>query len=144
MRKVAADRSSRGARAGPPPARSVGGVTRLTGSGLSIVEWAPIVGTVPPLNEADWSAAFEKYKQYPQYRITHPDMSLAEFKGIFFWEYMHRLLGRGIGLVFVLPFLWFWSRGCLSPRLRWRLSRCRCLGGSSRSSGCSCRACPTR
>ena len=75
----------------------VGGVTRLTGSGLSIVEWAPILGTLPPLNHADWMAAFGKYQQYPQYRITHPDMTLAEFQGIFFWEYVHRLLGRLVG-----------------------------------------------
>lgn len=107
----------------------VGGVTRLTGSGLSIVEWAPILGAVPPLNEADWQAAFEQYKQYPQYRITHPDMTLSEFKGIFFWEYVHRLLGRGIGIVFLVPFLWFWARGCLSSRLRWRLLVALGLGG---------------
>ncbi len=99
----------------------VGGVTRLTGSGLSIVEWAPILGTLPPLNHADWMAAFGKYQQYPQYRITHPDMTLAEFQGIFFWEYVHRLLGRLVGMVFLLPFLWFWLRGCLSARLRGRL-----------------------
>ncbi len=99
----------------------VGGVTRLTGSGLSIVEWAPIMGTLPPLNHADWLAAFEQYKQYPQYRITHPDMTLAQFQGIFFWEYVHRLLGRSIGMVFLLPLLWFWARGCVSVRLRWRL-----------------------
>jgi len=107
----------------------VGGVTRLTGSGLSIVEWAPIVGTVPPLDETEWQSAFDKYKQYPQYRLTHPDMTLGEFKGIFFWEYVHRLLGRSIGMVFLLPFLWFWSRGSLSPGLRWRLLVALGLGG---------------
>lgn len=89
----------------------VGGVTRLTGSGLSIVEWAPIMGAVPPLNETDWQQAFLQYQQYPQYRISNPGMTLADFKGIFFWEYLHRLLGRSIGLVFMLPFLWFWLRG---------------------------------
>lgn len=107
----------------------VGGVTRLTGSGLSIVEWAPIMGTLPPLDEKDWLAAFAQYQQYPQYRIDHPGMTLAEFKGIFFWEYVHRLLGRAIGVVFLLPFLWFWWRGCLSPGLRMRLLGALVLGG---------------
>jgi len=107
----------------------VGGVTRLTGSGLSIVEWAPIMGTLPPLNHADWLAAFAKYQQYPQYRITHPDMTLGEFQGIFFWEYVHRLLGRLVGTVFLLPFLWFWARGCLTHRLRARLLVALGLGG---------------
>ena len=107
----------------------VGGVTRLTGSGLSIVEWAPIMGTLPPLNEADWQAAFGQYQQFPQYRITHPDMSLAEFKGIFFWEYVHRLLGRGIGVVFLLPFLWFWIRGAFTQRLSLQLLGALTLGG---------------
>lgn len=107
----------------------VGGVTRLTGSGLSIVEWAPIMGTMPPLNEQEWTAAFEQYQQYPQFRIDHPDMTLSEFKGIFFWEYVHRLLGRVIGMVFLLPFLWFWARGSLSPGLRWRLLGALLLGG---------------
>ena len=107
----------------------VGGITRLTGSGLSIVEWAPIMGTIPPLDPQDWNRAFAQYQQYPQYRIDHPDMTLAEFKGIFFWEYVHRLLGRTIGTVFLLPLLWFWARGCLSVRLRWRLLGALALGG---------------
>ena len=106
----------------------VGGVTRLTGSGLSIVEWAPIMGTLPPLGEQEWMRAFEQYQQYPQFRVDHPDMTLAEFKGIFFWEYVHRLLGRAIGMVFLLPFLWFWARGCLSVRLRWALLGALLLG----------------
>ena len=107
----------------------VGGVTRLTGSGLSIVEWAPIMGTLPPLSEADWLTAFGQYQQFPQFRITHPDMSLAEFKGIFFWEYIHRLLGRGIGVVFLLPFLWFWARGAFTRRLSLQLLGALALGG---------------
>lgn len=107
----------------------VGGVTRLTGSGLSIVEWAPIMGTIPPLSHQEWLTAFEQYQQYPQFRIDHPQMTLAEFKGIFFWEYVHRLLGRLIGVVFLLPFLWFWARGVLSPRLRWKLLGALLLGG---------------
>ena len=72
----------------------VGGVTRLTHSGLSIVEWQPIVGTLPPLSDADWQQTFEKYQQTPQYRQVNQAMTLAEFKGIFWWEYVHRLLGR--------------------------------------------------
>jgi cytochrome c oxidase assembly protein subunit 15 len=100
----------------------VGGITRLTGSGLSIVEWAPIMGAVPPLDEAAWNAAFEAYKQYPQYRLTHPTMDLDGFKDIFFWEYLHRLLGRAIGLVFALPFFWFLARGAFSRALALRLA----------------------
>ncbi len=113
----------------------VGGVTRLTGSGLSIVEWAPIMGTLPPLGEQQWMHAFEQYQQYPQFRVDHPDMTLAEFKGIFFWEYVHRLLGRTIGMVFLLPFLWFWARGCLSVRLRWALLGALLLGGMQGAMG---------
>jgi heme a synthase len=88
----------------------VGGVTRLTHSGLSIVEWQPIVGTLPPLDEAQWQATFEKYKLTPEYKLVNSGMSLDEFKGIFWWEYYHRLLGRLIGFAFLLPFLWFLLR----------------------------------
>ena len=88
----------------------VGGVTRLTHSGLSIVEWQPIVGTLPPLDEAQWQATFEKYKLTPEYKLVNAGMSLDEFKGIFWWEYYHRLLGRLIGFAFLLPFLWFLVR----------------------------------
>ena len=85
----------------------LGGVTRLTGSGLSMVEWEPIMGIVPPLNDVEWQDAFEKYKQYPEYQKINRDMSLSEFKGIFVFEYAHRVLGRFIGLAFLLPFLFF-------------------------------------
>ena len=78
----------------------VGGVTRLTDSGLSIVEWQPLVGTVPPLSQNDWDELFEKYHQTPQYKKVNLGMSLEEFKTIFWWEYFHRLLGRVIGLAF--------------------------------------------
>ena len=88
----------------------VGGATRLTGSGLSITEWKPILGAIPPLNEADWTDAFEKYKQIPQYELLNKGMSLEEFKAIYWWEWSHRLLGRSIGFVFLLPFLVFWAR----------------------------------
>jgi cytochrome c oxidase assembly protein subunit 15 len=88
----------------------VGGVTRLTHSGLSITEWQPIVGTVPPLSAGDWQAAFGKYQATPEFREVNHAMTLAEFKGIFWWEYFHRLLGRLVGAVFLLPFLYFLAR----------------------------------
>ena len=88
----------------------VGGVTRLTHSGLSIVEWQPLVGTLPPLDEAQWQATFDKYQLTPEYRKVNKGMSLDEFKGIFWWEYFHRLLGRLIGVAFLLPLLWFLAR----------------------------------
>ncbi|OYW36913.1 MAG: heme A synthase, partial [Brevundimonas sp. 12-68-7] len=82
----------------------IGGITRLTGSGLSITEWQPIMGALPPLTEADWNEAFEKYKAIPQYALVNAGMSLSEFQGIFWWEWFHRLFGRLIGVVFALPF----------------------------------------
>jgi heme a synthase len=99
----------------------VGGATRLTESGLSIVEWKPVTGTLPPLNEAQWAQAFEGYKAIPQYRELNAGMSLAEFKTIFWWEWSHRLLGRVIGAVYLLPFLYFLWRGALSTEVKRRL-----------------------
>jgi cytochrome c oxidase assembly protein subunit 15 len=99
----------------------VGAATRLTESGLSIVEWKPVTGTLPPLNDAQWNQAFEAYKAIPQYRELNAGMNLAEFKTIFWWEWSHRLLGRMIGVAFLLPFLWFLWRGALSAELRLRL-----------------------
>jgi cytochrome c oxidase assembly protein subunit 15 len=99
----------------------VGGATRLTESGLSIVEWKPVAGTLPPLSEAQWTQAFEGYKTIPQYRELNAGMTLAEFKTIFWWEWSHRLLGRVIGVAYLLPFLWFLWRGVLSADLRRRL-----------------------
>jgi cytochrome c oxidase assembly protein subunit 15 len=96
----------------------VGGATRLTESGLSIVEWKPVTGIVPPLTEATWVAEFEKYKQIPQYREVNRGMSLSEFKTIFWWEWAHRLLGRTIGAVFLIPFLFFLWRGTIGRDLR--------------------------
>lgn len=93
----------------------VGGATRLTGSGLSITEWQPIIGVIPPWSEADWQAAFAKYQQIPQYERVNRGMSLDAFKTIYLWEWGHRFLGRGIGAAFALPLLWFWARGRL-PR----------------------------
>src|SRR5438876_3837107 len=99
----------------------VGGATRLTESGLSIVEWKPVTGALPPLTDAQWAQAFGGYKAIPQYRELNAGMSLAEFKTIFWWEWSHRLLGRVIGVVYLLPFLWFLWRGVLSADLRRRL-----------------------
>ncbi|HXC38071.1 MAG TPA: COX15/CtaA family protein [Burkholderiales bacterium] len=107
----------------------VGGATRLTHSGLSITEWQPILGTLPPLTAGDWQQAFDKYKATPEYQKVNSGMSLDEFKGIFWWEYCHRLLGRTIGTVFLLPLLWFWWRGMIGPPLRRRLIAIFILGG---------------
>jgi heme a synthase len=99
----------------------VGGATRLTESGLSIVEWQPVTGVVPPLSAAAWRAAFEKYQTIPQYQRMNPGMSLADFQTIFWWEWAHRLLGRLIGVAFLLPFVWFLWRGWIEQHLRPRL-----------------------
>jgi cytochrome c oxidase assembly protein subunit 15 len=99
----------------------VGGTTRLTESGLSIVEWKPVTGVVPPLSEADWLGEFTKYQATPQYRELNRGMRLDEFKVIYWWEWLHRLLARTTGVVFLLPFLVFLWRGWIPPRLRVRL-----------------------
>src|ERR1700730_14589151 len=88
----------------------VGGITRLTLSGLSITEWKPVIGIVPPLSATDWAAEFAKYQQIPEYRVVHFAMILDEFKSIYYWEYLHRLLGRLIGVAFAVPFIWFLAR----------------------------------
>jgi heme a synthase len=99
----------------------VGGATRLTESGLSITEWEPVMGVVPPLSAAQWQGEFEKYQAIPQYRELNRGMSLDAFKTIYWWEWTHRLLGRAIGAVFLLPLLWFLWRGRIGPGLRARL-----------------------
>src|ERR1700754_2912500 len=99
----------------------VGGATRLTESGLSIVEWKPVTGTLPPLSQEAWQAEFDKYKAIPQYRELNHGMSLEEFKTIYWWEWTHRLLARTIGAVFLLPFVFFLWRGWIEPRLKARL-----------------------
>ena len=96
---------------------AVGGATRLTGSGLSITEWRPVTGALPPLSEADWAVEFEKYRDTPQYRILNEGMGLSDFKTLYGWEWGHRLLGRIVGLAFFTPFLFFWWKGALSRRL---------------------------
>ena len=85
----------------------VGGITRLTDSGLSMVDWKLFIGAIPPLNHADWVDTFNQYKQYPEYQKQNFMFTLSEFKTIFFWEYIHRLLGRFVGLVFIIPFIYF-------------------------------------
>ena len=95
----------------------VGGITRLTLSGLSITEWKPVIGIVPPLSAVDWTAEFAKYQQIPEYCAIHFAMSLDEFKTIYYWEYFHRLLGRLIGVAFAVPFIWFLARRRLPRRL---------------------------
>jgi cytochrome c oxidase assembly protein subunit 15 len=107
----------------------VGGVTRLTGSGLSITEWKPIMGALPPMNAADWNDAFEKYRAIPQYQQVNAGMTLGEFQGIFFWEWFHRLLGRLIGVAFALPFVVFLAMRSLPRRLIVRCAVLLGLGG---------------
>jgi len=113
----------------------VGGVTRLTRSGLSIVEWQPLVGALPPLSEADWQALFAKYRETPEFKLVNFDMALEGFKRIFWWEYVHRLLGRVIGAVFLLPFLWFWLRRRIDKALAWKLGAVFVLGAAQGALG---------
>ena len=95
----------------------VGGATRLTESGLSITQWKPVTGVLPPLSGAEWQAEFDRYKQIPQFAQLNPDMTLDGFKAIFWWEWAHRLLARIVGAAFILPALWFWWRGQLKGAL---------------------------
>ncbi len=108
---------------------SVGGLTRLTGSGLSITEWKPVTGVVPPLSDQAWNDAFTDYQRIPQYKLENHGMSLAQFKGIYWWEWAHRFLGRFIGLAFLLPFLWFVSRGAIKRADVPRMTMLFVLGG---------------
>jgi heme a synthase len=107
----------------------VGGATRLTDSGLSITEWQPLLGAIPPLNEADWQAAFEKYKLIPEYQIQNRGMPLSEFKFIYWWEWAHRFLGRFIGLAFALPLIFFTLTRQIDRNLWPRLFALFILGG---------------
>jgi cytochrome c oxidase assembly protein subunit 15 len=113
----------------------IGGVTRLTWSGLSITEWQPVSGIVPPLSSADWNAEFAKYQQTSQYKLLNAGMSLADFRTIFLWEYVHRLWGRLIGFVYALPFLYFLVRGRIPRRLAWPLAGIFALGGAQGALG---------
>jgi heme a synthase len=107
----------------------LGGTTRLTGSGLSITEWKPVTGIVPPLSEVDWRAEFEKYKSIPQFQQINSGMSLNEFKLIYGWEWSHRALGRLLAVAFLVPFFWFLSRGLVDRALGWKLGGLFALGG---------------
>jgi cytochrome c oxidase assembly protein subunit 15 len=107
----------------------VGGITRLTESGLSITEWKPVTGALPPLNESQWMAEFDKYRQIPEYQQINRGMSLADFKFIYFWEWFHRLLGRLIGLAFALPLAWFALRRAIPRGYGLRLVALLALGG---------------
>tara|TARA_Y100000590_G_C15723555_1_gene1014373 strand:- start:1435 stop:2517 length:1083 start_codon:yes stop_codon:yes gene_type:complete len=94
----------------------LGGITRLTGSGLSMVDWRPLMGILPPMNEGDWIELFEKYKLFPEYKLKNFGIELKEFKLIFWFEYAHRILGRLIGIFFIVPFLYFFLKKMLSNR----------------------------
>lgn len=107
----------------------VGGITRLTESGLSITEWKPLTGIIPPLNAEQWQAEFDNYKRIPEYQQLNQGMTLAGFQAIFFWEYLHRLLGRLIGVAFALPLLWFAVRRAIPRGYGWRLVALLALGG---------------
>ncbi len=107
----------------------VGGATRLTHSGLSITEWQPIHGVIPPLSQAEWQEEFAKYQQIPEYQLINKGMSLDAFKAIFWWEWAHRLLGRLIGVVFIVPLVWFWATGRIGRSLAPRLVGIFVLGG---------------
>ncbi len=107
----------------------VGGATRLTDSGLSITEWKPIHGVVPPLSATEWEEEFQLYQRIPQYEQLNKGMTVEEFKTIFWWEWSHRLLARSVGVIFALPLLFFWVTGRIERRLRWPLVGLLALGG---------------
>jgi cytochrome c oxidase assembly protein subunit 15 len=107
----------------------VGGITRLTESGLSIVRWEPLSGAIPPIGDSAWAAEFAAYKASPQYQLVNSGMSLADFKSIYFWEYAHRLLGRIIGLAFALPLAWFAWKRAIPRGYGWKLMAILALGG---------------
>ena len=107
---------------------SIGGITRLTESGLSMVEWRPLVGWLPPLSEAEWQRVFALYRETPEFRQVNFAIDLEGFRQIFWWEYVHRLWGRLLGVFFILPLVWFWLRGRIDRRLRPRLALLLALG----------------
>lgn len=114
---------------------ALGGATRLTGSGLSITEWKPVTGAIPPMDAATWAAEFEKYRQIPQAQIVNPDMTLEGFKQIYWWEWSHRLLGRVIGLVWAVGFLFFWATKRIPPGWTPRILGLGLLGGAQGAIG---------
>jgi len=106
----------------------VGGITRLTDSGLSMVKWNLFMGTIPPLNELEWKETFNLYKAYPEYQKINFNCTLSEFKSIFFWEYLHRMIGRLLGIVFLIPFIYFLKKRRLSKKLIIQTSILLCMG----------------
>ena len=114
---------------------ALGGATRLTGSGLSITEWKPVTGAIPPMDAAGWQAEFDKYKQIPQFRLENPDMDLAGFKQIYWWEWAHRLLGRLVGLIWAAGFLFFWATKRIPAGWTPRLLTLGALGGAQGAIG---------
>lgn len=113
----------------------LGGVTRLTESGLSIVEWRPITGVVPPFGDEAWAEAFAAYREYPEYQVVNTGMTLAEFKTIYWYEYAHRLLGRAVGLVFLVPLVVFAAKRAIGRPLAWRLAMIFVAGGAQGALG---------
>ena len=109
----------------------IGGITRLTDSGLSMVDWNLVEGAIPPLNETDWNELFSKYKQTPEFKKINSDYTLNDFKFIFFWEYLHRMIGRLLGIVFIVPFLYFLIKKLLNKKLIQQSLILFSLGGSS-------------
>jgi len=107
----------------------IGGITRLTHSGLSMVEWNPILGSMPPMSDADWKIPFEKYQQTPEYHLINNQFSLEEFKSIYWWEYIHRFLGRSIGVVFLIPFFYFLAKKRFDKPLLKKMGILLALGG---------------
>lgn len=107
----------------------IGGITRLTNSGLSMVEWKLIMGAIPPRTEAEWQETFAKYQQFPEYQKLNTHYTLEDFKAIFWWEYLHRLLGRLIGVVFLIPFIFFWIKGYFNKKWLLKLLVLFALGG---------------
>ncbi|MCB1651953.1 MAG: COX15/CtaA family protein [Alphaproteobacteria bacterium] len=108
----------------------IGAITRLSESGLSMVEWRPLIGTLPPMNEAEWNRVFDLYQHSPEFQKKHFWMELGDFKKIFFWEWLHRLWGRSIGLVFALPLAFFWIRGSIPKGYHVKLLGMLVLGGA--------------
>lgn len=113
----------------------VGGLTRLTDSGLSITEWRPVTGVVPPIDDADWEAEFAKYRTIPEYALVNRGMSLAEFKTIYWWEWAHRFIGRLVGVAYLVPLLFFWATGRIAPGWLPRLILIFLLGGAQGALG---------
>ena len=107
----------------------VGGITRLTDSGLSMVDWRPLMGTIPPITDLQWQHTFENYQQFPQFKSVNQTMTLSEFKWIFFWEYSHRLLGRVLGILFLIPYIYFSIKKKIPKNLNKKLLFCFILGG---------------